>query len=74
MDFSDLEGLYKCALNSKNDEVMAMVGAWENILNYLIKSFETESTSLAFITSKVRERKRREEVNKSYWYMPNIIS
>lgn len=39
------------------------VEVWENVLNYLMKSFETGDKTLVFRPWKVRERNGRQEVN-----------
>lgn len=59
MDFFYLEDLYKYVLNSKIGGIMVMVEVLENVLNFLIKSFEIEDKIFVNRRWKVRERKIR---------------
>lgn len=59
MDFFYLEDLYKYVLNSKIGGIMVMVEVLENVLNFLIKSFEIEDKIFVNRCWKVRERKIR---------------
>lgn len=56
MDFFYLEDLYKYVLNSKIGGIMVMVEVLENVLNFLIKSFEIEDKIFVNRRWKVRER------------------
>lgn len=40
MDLLYFKSLYKYAVNSRNGEIMAIVEVWENVPNFLMKSFK----------------------------------
>lgn len=59
MDLLYFKRLYKCALSSRNGEIMAIMEIWENVLNFLMKSFKIGNKTLVFRTWKVKENNKR---------------
>lgn len=59
MDLLYFKRLYKYALSNRNGEIMAIVEVWENVPNFLMKSFKIENKSLVFRTWKVKEKNER---------------
>lgn len=63
MDLLYFKSLCNYALNSRNGEIMAIMEVWENVPIFLMKSFKIGNKSLVFRTWKVKEKKRRQELN-----------